>query len=340
MKTAIIFGVTGQDGAYLSDLLLKKGYKVHGIVRRSSAINRYRIDKIDNKYKKNFILHYGDVTDSLNTIDLIKKIKPGEIYNLAAQSHVQVSFEKPLYTTQSIVIGALNILESIRILGLQKKVKYYQASSSEMFGNNPSKILKENSFFDPQSVYAVSKVYSYHLTKFYRNTYKIFASNRILFNHESPWRSENFVTKKIVSALVKIKYGSKKKLNIGNLYSKRDWGYAKDYVEGMWKILQYKKPDDFILATNSQISVKQFIDLVLKKLKMKTVWRGSGLKETLFYNNQTIIQVNKKYFRPAEVHSLRGDYSKAKKALKWKPKTSLSEFVEIMINYEINKIQK
>lgn len=338
MKVALIFGITGQDGAYLANFLLLKKYKVHGVVRRTSAINRYRIDKIDKNLKKNFKLHYGDVTDALNILELVKQIKPDEIYNLAAQSHVGVSFNKPLYTTSSIVYGSLNILESIRLLNLTKKTKYYQASSSEMFGNNPSKELNEKSFFDPQSVYAVSKIYGYYLTRLYRKSFKIFASNGILFNHESPWRSENFVTKKIIKGLVGIKFGKQNKLKLGNIYSKRDWGYAKDYVEGMWKILQYKRPDDFVLATNKQISVKEFINLVLKKLSLKGKWKGKGLKETFIFKNKIIIEIDKKYFRPSEVHYLRGNYSKAKKNLKWSPKTSISKFTDIMVKYEIEKI--
>ena len=339
MKVALIFGITGQDGAYLAKFLLSKKYKVHGVVRRTSAINRYRIDKIDPKLKKNLKLHYGDVTDALNVIDIIKKTKPNEIYNLAAQSHVSVSFNKPIYTTSSIVDGSLHILESIRLLGFNKKTKYYQASSSEMFGNNPSKVLDEKSNFDPQSVYAISKIYGYYLTKFYRTTYQIFASNGILFNHESPWRSETFVTKKIVKGLTSIKYGKHSKLKLGNIYSKRDWGYAMDYVEGMWKILQVKKPDDFVLATNNQISVKEFINLVLKKLKMYGNWKGKGIKETFIYNKKIIIEIDKKYFRPAEVHSLRGNYFKAKRILKWFPKTKISKFTDIMLDYEIKKIK-
>ena len=340
MKKAIIFGVTGQDGAYLASLLLSKGYKVHGVVRRTSAINRYRLDKIEKKLKNNLYLHYGDVTDPLNVLELIKNIKPREIYNLAAQSHVGISFQEPIYTTATIVNGSLNILESIKSLNLNKKTRYYQASSSEMFGNNSKKSLNEKSNFDPQSVYAISKIYSYHLTRLYRNTYKIFASNGILFNHESPWRSENFVTKKIVNGLVNIKFGLRNKIKLGNLYSNRDWGYAKDYVEGMWKILQYKKADDFVLATNQSTSVKNFINLVLKKLKIKGSWKGKGLKENYIYKKKIIIEVDKKYFRPAEVHFLKGDFSKAKKNLKWSPKTNLSKLADVMINYEFNKINQ
>lgn len=340
MKKAIIFGVTGQDGAYLASLLLSKGYKVHGVVRRTSAINRYRLDKIEKKLKNNLYLHYGDVTDPLNVLELIKNIKPREIYNLAAQSHVGISFQEPIYTTATIVNGSLNILESIKSLNLNKKTRYYQASSSEMFGNNSKKSLNEKSNFDPQSVYAISKIYSYHLARLYRNTYKIFASNGILFNHESPWRSENFVTKKIVNGLVNIKYGLRNKIKLGNLYSNRDWGYAKDYVEGMWKILQYKKADDFVLATNQSTSVKNFINLVLKKLKIKGSWKGKGLKENYIYKKKIIIEVDKKYFRPAEVHFLKGDFSKAKKNLKWSPKTNLSKLADVMINYEFNKINQ
>ncbi len=340
MKIAIIFGITGQDGSYLANLLLSKGYKVHGVVRRTSAINRYRIDKIDKKLKKNLKLDYGDVTDPLNVFEIIKKVRPTEIYNLAAQSHVGISFQKPIYTTNSIVNGCLNILEAIRLLNMSRKTKYYQASSSEMFGNNSKKTLNEKSGFDPQSVYAISKIYCYHLTRLYRNTYKMFASNGILFNHESPWRSENFVTKKIVNGLVDIKFGLRDKIKLGNLYSKRDWGYAKDYVEGMWKILQNKKADDFVLATNRSISVKNFINLVLKKLKIKGSWKGRGLKEVYVYKKKIIIEIDKKYFRPAEVHFLKGDFSKAKKNLRWEPNTNISKLADIMLKYEFDKIYK
>ncbi len=340
MKNAIIFGITGQDGCYLANFLLLKRYKVHGVVRRTSAINRYRIDKIDKKLKKNLHLHYGDVTDPLNVVDIIQRVKPKEIYNLAAQSHVGVSFQKPTYTTASIVNGSLNILEAIRLLKMSKKTKYYQASSSEMFGNNSKKILNEKSFFDPQSVYAISKIYGYYLTRLYRSAYKIFASNGILFNHESPWRSENFVTKKIVTGLVDIKFGNSRKLKLGNIYSKRDWGYAKDYVEGMWKILQFKKPDDFVLATNKSISVKDFINLILKKLKMKGSWKGKGLKEVFVFQKKIIIEIDKKYFRPAEVNFLKGSFSKAYRDLKWRPKTDISKLADIMVNYEFEQLKK
>ncbi len=336
-KISLIFGVTGQDGAYLSKLLLKKGYIVHGIVRRSSAINRYRIDKINEKNKKNFYLHYGDVTDSLNVLNLIKNIRPREIYNLAAQSHVKVSFDKPLYTSQTICMGSLNILESIRILNM-KKVRYYQASSSEMFGNNPSKVLNEKSFFDPQSVYAASKVFSFYLTKHYRNAFNIFASNGILFNHESPWRGESFVTKKIVSGLTQIKFNKKKRLKVGNIYSKRDWGYAMDYVEGMWKILQNKKPDDYVLSTNRQITVKQFINLTLKELNMKAKWTGKKFSEKLLYKNNVILEIDKNFLRPSEVFSLKGDYAKAKRELSWRPKTNIRKLIKIMVDYEVKNL--
>jgi GDPmannose 4,6-dehydratase len=313
-KVALIFGVTGQDGAYLSKFLFNKGYIVHGVKRRSSSINTSRIDDIysDPLIKKNnFYLHYGDVTDSISVYNIIKKINPNEIYNLAAQSHVAVSFDLPEYTTNADASGTLRILESI--IRINKKIKFYQAGSSEMFGKVLETPQNEKTPFYPRSPYGVSKVYAHWITINYRESYKIFAANGILFNHESPLRGETFVTKKVIKALCNIKLGKQKKLFIGNLTAKRDWGHAEDYVEAMWKILQYKKPEDFVICTGKQYSIKSFINLVSKQLNMKIVWKGIGIKEKGYdRNNKCIIECSKKYFRPAEVDSLVGDSSKAK----------------------------
>ena len=341
-KTALIFGVTGQDGAYLSKFLLKKNYKVHGVIRRSSSFNTSRIDDIykDPFEKKiNFFLYYGDVTDSLSVLNIIEKVKPDEIYNLAAQSHVAVSFEVPEYTANADALGALRILDAIKNLGLQKKVKYYQAGTSEMFGKNTDKYQSEKTPFYPRSPYGAAKVYAHWITINYREAYGIFACNGILFNHESPLRGDTFVTKKIIKALVKIKYKKQNKLFIGNLYSKRDWGHAENYVEAMWKMMQLKKPDDFVIATGNQISIKQFINLVCKKLKIKLQWKGKGIKEKGYLNNKSIIECRKKYFRPSDVENLRGNYNKAKKILGWKPKKNLDNLISEMIDYEVNLLK-
>ena len=337
-KKAIIFGVTGQDGAYLSKFLLKKGYIVHGIKRRASQLNTYRIDDIysDPLIKKNnFFLHYGDVTDPISIFSIINKIKPNEIYNLAAQSHVAVSFDLPEYTTNADASGTLRILECIT--RINKKIKFYQAGSSEMFGKVVESPQTEKTPFYPRSPYGVAKVYSHWITVNYRESYKLFACNGILFNHESPLRGETFVTKKVVKALCKIKLKKQKKLFIGNLSAKRDWGHAEDYVQAMWKILQNNKPDDFVISTGKQYSIKQFINMVSKELKIKIKWRGKGIKEKGFdENNNCIIECSKKYFRPAEVDTLVGDASKAKKILKWKPKHNIQSLIEDMISYELN----
>ena len=327
-KKALIFGVTGQDGSYLAELLLKKNYIVHGVKRRSSLINTSRIDHLFEK-EKNFHLHYGDVTDTLSIISLLKKIMPTEVYNLAAQSHVKVSFEIPLYTADVDAIGSLRILESIRIVN--KKIKYYQASSSEMFGNSTDKIQSEKTKFNPQSIYGVSKVFSFYATKNYRYSYKMFAANGILFNHESSRRGETFVTKKIINGLIKIKDGTKKKMELGNLYSIRDWGHAKDFVLAIWKIMQLKQSDDFVISTGQKMTVKQFINRSAKILKMKIVWKGKGLNECGYYNKKKIIIISKKYFRPSEVNSLTGNSSKAKKKLNWKPKFNIDQLIKEMI---------
>ncbi len=336
-KIALIFGVTGQDGAYLSKLLLSKGYFVHGVIRRSSSINTFRLDDIYKDpfaTKRNFILHYGDVTDSLSVSSIVKKVRPHEIYNLAAQSHVKVSFEIPEYTTNADALGTLRILEAI--INTDKKIKFYQAGSSEMFGRVVEKPQTEKTPFYPRSPYGVAKVYSYWITINYRESYDLFACNGILFNHESPLRGETFVTKKVVKALCKIKNKKQKKLVLGNINAKRDWGHAKDYVEAMWKMLQNKKPDDFVICTGKQYSIKNFIDLVAKKLKIKIHWKGKGVKEKGYdEKGNCIIECNKRYFRPAEVDTLQGDYTKAKKILKWKPKNNIDSLISDMITYEL-----
>ena len=334
-KTALIYGITGQDGSYLSEFLIKKNYVVHGVKRRSSSINTERINHLyqdPHEKNKNFILHYGDVTDTISVKNTIEKIKPDEIYNLAAQSHVGVSFQIPEYTANVDALGTLRILESIRSLNLKKKVKFYQAGTSEMFGKTVTKYQNEKTNFYPRSPYAASKVYAHWITVNYRESYNIFACNGILFNHESPVRGETFVTKKIVSGLYKIKNKKLKTLYLGNIYSKRDWGHARDYVEAMWKILQQKKPDDFVISTGKQYTVKQFINLVCKELNLQIKWKGKGLNETaLDKNGKAIIKIDKNYFRPSEVDSLLGDSSKAKKVLNWRPKINLKQLIKEMI---------
>jgi GDPmannose 4,6-dehydratase len=334
-KIALIFGITGQDGAYLAKLLLSKKYIVHGVKRRSSSLNTSRIDDIyeDPHSKRNFYLHYGDVTDSLSVLKNIASIKPNEIYNLSAQSHVKVSFDVPEYTANVDAIGALRILDAIKSLKLEKKVKYYQAGTSEMFGaSKPPQSEKTN--FYPRSPYAAAKLYAHWITINYREAYGIFACNGILFNHESPIRGETFVTKKIVTALCKIINNNQKKLYLGNLYAKRDWGHAKDYVIAMWKMLQRKKPDDFVIATGQQYSVKEFINFTAKELGILIKWKGRGVNEKGYWNNKCIIEIDKQYFRPTEVNSLKGDSSKAKRILGWKPNTSIKSLIKEMIKFE------
>jgi GDPmannose 4,6-dehydratase len=338
-KVALIFGVTGQDGAYLSELLLSKNYIVHGVKRRSSSLNTNRIDHLyqDPQVKsRNFILHYGDLTDSLSVSNIIKKVLPNEIYNLAAQSHVGVSFEIPEYTANVDAIGALRILECIRFHKLQKKTRFYQAGTSEMFGKNFTKFQNEKTPFYPKSPYGAAKVYAHWITVNYRESYNIFASNGILFNHESPIRGETFVTKKIISALQKIKNGSDEKLYLGNIYAKRDWGHAKDYVVAMWKILQQKKPGDFVVATGKQYTVKDFVNLSAKKMNLKIVWKGKGINEKAYdkKSKRIIVSCDKKYIRPSEVDTLLGDSRKARKLLKWKPKYNIDDLIKDMINHE------
>ena len=342
-KTALIFGITGQDGSYLSEFLLKKKYTVHGVIRRSSSFNTGRVDHLyqdPHIRKRKFILHYGDVTDAISVSSLIKEISPNEIYNLAAQSHVAVSFEVPEYTANADALGPLRILEAIRFHRLEKKTKFYQAGTSEMFGKVLQKPQNEKTPFYPRSPYGVAKVYAHWITINYREAYNIFASNGILFNHESERRGETFVTKKIVSALCRIKLGLQKKLYLGNLDSKRDWGHAMDYVEAMWKILQLKTPNDFVIATGKQYSVRQFVNLVSKKLKLNISWSGKGINEKAYNkkNKEVIVEIDKKYFRPLEVDTLLGDSSKARKVLKWRPKIKIEKLIEEMIVFENKKI--
>ena len=343
-KTALIFGITGQDGSYLAELLLKKKYIVHGVKRRSSSINTGRIDHIyqdPHVKKRTFILHYGDITDSLLVTRLINQIKPNEIYNLAAQSHVHVSFESPEYTANADGLGALRILEAIRFNKLEKKTKYYQAGTSELYGRNEQTPQNEKTNFHPASPYGVAKLYAHWITINYKEAYNIFACNGILFNHESPRRGETFVTQKIVQAMCRIKNNDQKTLYLGNLYSKRDWGHAKDYVEAMWLMLKQKKPQDFVIATGKQYTVKNFVNKVAKKLNMKISWKGKGINEkALDENGRVIIACSKTYYRPLEVNNLLGDARRARKLLNWKPKINLDNMISEMVDIEINKISQ
>ena len=341
-KIALVFGVTGQDGSYLSSFLIKKGYSVHGVKRRSSSLNTSRIDHIYQdpfEKKRNFFLHYGDVTDAISVSSLIKKIKPSEIYNLAAQSHVSVSFEVPEYTANADAIGALRILEAIKFHGFQKTTKFYQAGTSEMYGKVIEVPQSEKTPFYPRSPYGVAKVYAHWITINYREAYNIFACNGILFNHESPVRGETFVTRKVVIGLCKIKLKKQKTLYLGNINAKRDWGHAKDYVEAMWKMLQKRAPSDYVISTGKQYTVKNFVNLVLDELKIKFIWKGRGINEKCFdESGNCIVACDKEYFRPLEVDTLIGDSRKAKKELNWKPKISIKELVREMVNYDFKKI--
>jgi len=345
-KVALVTGITGQDGSYLAELLLKKNYIVHGVIRKSSSFNTGRIDHIyvDPHNNTNFFLHYGDLTDTNSVYNIINKIKPNEIYNLGAQSHVGVSFENPEYTSEVSGIGTLRILEAIRFLKI-KNIKFYQASTSELFGETYNKLIfNENSKFHPKSPYGVAKLYSYWITSVYRESYGIFACNGILFNHESPRRGETFVTRKITRFLTRKKLGSKDTLFLGNLNAKRDWGHAKDYTEMQWRILQQKKPEDYIVATGKTYTVKQFINVAGKILNLNIKWIGSGLNEVgyLLKNNKkhVIIRIDKKYFRPNEVEYLKGDARKAYKKLKFKPKYSFYQLVKEMIKYDLELAKK
>ena len=340
-KIALIFGITGQDGSYLTEFLIKKGYLVHGVKRRSSSLNTARLDHIyqdPHEKKRIFFLHYGDVTDAISVSSLIKRIKPNEIYNLAAQSHVSVSFEVPEYTANADAIGALRILEAIKFHGFEKITKFYQAGTSEMFGKVKETPQNEKTPFYPRSPYGVAKVYAHWITINYREAYNIFACNGILFNHESPVRGETFVTRKIVIALCRIKNGLQKKLYLGNLDAKRDWGHAKDYVEAMWKMLQKKTPTDYVISTGKQYSVKQFVNLVLNELKIKYLWKGKGINSKCYnHKGRCIVECDKEYYRPLEVDTLLGDSSKARKELNWRPKININGLVKEMVNNELKK---
>ena len=328
-KVALITGITGQDGSYLAELLLEKGYEVHGIVRRASLINTHRIDHIYEKIK----LHYGDLTDSTNLVRVIKKVKPDEIYNLGAQSHVKVSFEMPEYTGLVDGLGTLRILEAVRLLGMEKEVRIYQASTSEMFGKVVEIPQTEKTPFHPRSPYGFAKVYAYWATKNYREAYEMYACSGILFNHESPRRGETFVTRKVVQALDKIAKGEQNILTLGNLNAKRDWGHAKDYVEAMWLMLQQDKAEDYVIALDEQHSVREFVEEAAPHFGFDIEWFGEGMDEIGMDKNtkKTIVAVNERYFRPAEVESLLGDATKAKEKLGWEPKITFDELVEDMV---------
>jgi GDPmannose 4,6-dehydratase len=338
MKKALITGITGQDGSYLAEFLLKKGYEVHGVKRRTSLFNT---DRIDHLYqdphidKRNFILHHGDLTDTSSLIKIIQQVQPDEIYNLAAQSHVAVSFEVPEYTANSDALGPLRILEAIRILKLEKKTRFYQASTSELFGKVVEIPQKETTPFHPRSPYAVAKLYAYWITVNYREAYNIYACNGILFNHESPVRGETFVTRKITRALTRIKLGLQKILYLGNLDSMRDWGHAKDYVEMQWLMLQQKTPEDFVISTGQQYSVRDFVNIAAKELGFNIIWSGNGVEEKGLIDGKVVIKIDKKYFRPTEVETLLGDASKAKEKLGWEPKISFKDLVSEMVKEDL-----
>lgn len=347
---ALITGITGQDGSFLAEFLLEKGYEVHGIIRRSSSFNTGRIEHLymdtlikDMHIDRKVQLHYGDMTDSTNLIRLIREIKPDEIYNLAAQSHVKVSFEVPEYTADADGIGTLRLLEAVRFLGYEDRTKIYQASTSELFGKVVEVPQKETTPFYPRSPYGVAKLYAYWITKNYREAYNMFAVNGILFNHESERRGETFVTRKITLAAARIAQGKQEKLYLGNLNAKRDWGYAKDYVECMWLMLQHEKPEDFVIATGQMHSVREFATLAFKEAGINIAWEGEGVNEKGIdiATNKVVIEVDPKYFRPAEVEQLLGDPTKAKTLLGWNPtKTSFEELVRIMVKHDMKLVEK
>ena len=344
MKTALITGITGQDGAYLAEFLLKKGYTVHGLKRRTSLFNTDRIDHlyqdphVDNR---KFILHHGDMTDSSSLVRIIQQVQPDEIYNLAAQSHVAVSFEEPEYTANSDALGVLRVLEAIRILGLEKKTRFYQASTSELFGKVQEIPQKETTPFYPRSPYAVAKMYGYWIVVNYREAYGIYACNGILFNHESPVRGETFVTRKITRALARIKLGLQHSLYLGNMDAKRDWGHAKDYVEMQWLMLQQEQPEDFVIATGVQYSVRDFVNAAAKELGIQIRWEGQGVEEKGYAaNGKCIVAVDPRYFRPTEVETLLGDPTKAKEKLGWTPKISFDELVSEMVREDLKAAER
>jgi len=343
-KCALITGVTGQDGAYLAEFLLEKGYEVHGIKRRTSLFNTDRIDHLyqdPHESNRRFILHHGDMTDSSSLIRIVQQVQPDEIYNLAAQSHVAVSFEEPEYTADSDAIGALRILEAIRILSLEKKTRYYQASTSELYGLVQETPQKETTPFYPRSPYAVAKLYAYWITVNYREAYGIYACNGILFNHESPNRGETFVTRKITRALARIKLGLQDCLYLGNLDAKRDWGHARDFIEAQWLMLQQDQPEDFVIATGEQYSVRDFVNAAAKELGMEIIWKGDGLNEKGYLDSgQCIISIDPRYFRPTEVESLLGDPTKARQKLGWVPRITFKELVAEMVQEDFRAAQR
>ncbi|MDH5546796.1 MAG: GDP-mannose 4,6-dehydratase [Gammaproteobacteria bacterium] len=344
MKKALITGVTGQDGAYLAELLLEKGYEVHGIKRRSSLFNTDRIDHLyqdPHEKDRRFILHHGDLTDSSSLVRIIQKVQPDEIYNLAAQSHVAVSFEEPEYTANSDALGALRILEAIRILGLEKKSRFYQASTSELYGLVQETPQKETTPFYPRSPYAVAKLYAYWITVNYRESYGMYACNGILFNHESPLRGETFVTRKITRALARIKLCLQECLYLGNLDAKRDWGHAKDYVEMQWLMLQQEQPEDFVIATGVQYSVRDFVNVACDEIGITIRWEGVGIDEKAYdESGKCIVAVDPRYFRPAEVETLLGDATNAKEKLGWSPKITFKELVAEMVREDLKTAEK
>jgi GDPmannose 4,6-dehydratase len=344
VKRALITGVTGQDGSYLAELLLSKGYEVHGIKRRTSLFNTDRIDHLyvdPHVEGRKFILHHGDLTDATSLIRIVQQVQPDEIYNLAAQSHVAVSFEEPEYTANSDALGALRILEAIRILGLEKTTRFYQASTSELYGLVQETPQRETTPFYPRSPYAVAKLYAYWITVNYRESYGIYACNGILFNHESPVRGETFVTRKITRALARIKLGLQDCLYLGNVDSKRDWGHAKDYVEMQWLMLQQEKPEDFVIATGIQYSVREFVDAAAREIDMDIRWSGTGVDEKAFdANGNCVVAVDPRYFRPAEVETLLGDASKAKQKLGWVPKITFEELVSEMMREDLKAAER
>ena len=346
IKTALITGITGQDGAYLAEFLLNKGYQVHGIKRRSSSFNTDRIDHLytDQHEVSNdtphLTLHYGDLSDSMSIVRIIQHVQPDEIYNLGAQSHVAVSFESPEYTADTVGLGALRILEAIRILGLEKKTRYYQASTSELYGKVQEVPQTEKTPFYPRSPYAAAKLYSYWITVNYREAYGIYACNGILFNHESPIRGETFVTRKITRALARIKLGLQDCLYLGNMNAKRDWGHARDYVEMQWLMLQQEQPEDFTISTGEQNTVRKFVEVAAKELGINIKWQGSGIDEIGKWNDETIVSIDPRYFRPTEVETLLGDSTKAKKKLGWVPKITFTELVKEMVLSDLKEAER
>ena len=340
MKKALITGINGQDGSYLSELLLEKGYEVHGILKRNSVAENQtaRLDDVYSTIKDN--LYYADMTDMASLVRVLQEVEPDEIYNLAAQSHVQVSFEVPEYSAEVNSLGTLRILEAIKNLNLEKKVRFYQAGTSEMFGRTKERFQNEKTAFYPASPYGVSKCFAHWITINYREAHKIFACNGILFNHESPIRGETFVTKKIVQGLIRIKNGHQKRLFLGNLDSKRDWGHARDYVEAMWKMLQQKKPEDYVIGTGKTFTIKEFVNKTAKRIGFKIRWIGKGINEKAIdiKNKKILIECKKRYFRPLEVDYLKGNAQKAKKLLKWSPKVSIDDLIDEMVEYELENL--